>query len=83
MAAVALTVALGLTVVYSASGGGSFDRVLSQSRNLAAALVALWLFAQVHPQTLMRLALPATSRAWACSSAWRSSARCATARAAG
>jgi rod shape determining protein RodA len=59
MAAVALTVALGLTVVYSASGGGSFDRVLSQSRNLAAALVALWLFAQVHPQTLMRLAFPA------------------------
>ena len=37
MAAIALTVALGLTVVYSASGGGSFDRVLSQSRNLAFA----------------------------------------------
>ncbi|HSN22415.1 MAG TPA: rod shape-determining protein RodA [Usitatibacter sp.] len=58
MAAIALTVALGLTVVYSASGGGSTDRVLSQGRNLAAALFALWLFAQVHPQTLMRLALP-------------------------
>src|SRR6185437_5114981 len=53
MAAIALTVALGLTVVYSASGGGSPDRVLSQARNLALAL-----FAQVHPQTLMRLALP-------------------------
>ena len=59
MAAIALTVALGLTVVYSASGGGSPERVLSQSRNLAFALFALWLFAQVHPQTLMRLALPA------------------------
>ncbi len=59
MAAIALTAALGLTVVYSASGGGSFDRVASQGRNLAVALVALWLFAQFHPQTLMRLALPA------------------------
>jgi rod shape determining protein RodA len=58
MAAIALTVSLGLVVVYSASGGGSFDRVLSQGRNLALAMVALWLFAQVHPQTLMRLALP-------------------------
>jgi rod shape determining protein RodA len=59
MAAIALTVALGLTVVYSASGGGSLDRVLGQSRNLALAVFALWIFAQVHPQTLMRLALPA------------------------
>ena len=59
MAALALTVALGLTVVYSASGGTSFDRVASQGRNLALAVCALWLFAQIHPQTLMRLALPA------------------------
>ena len=59
MAALALTVALGLTVVYSASGGTSFDRVASQGRNLALAVCALWIFAQVHPQTLMRLALPA------------------------
>jgi rod shape determining protein RodA len=59
MAAILLTSALGLTVVYSASGGGSLDRVLGQSRNLALALFALWLFAQVPPQTLMRLALPA------------------------
>jgi rod shape determining protein RodA len=58
MAALALTVALGLTVVYSASGGGSFDRVLGQVRNLTVALVALWVFAQIHPQLLMRLALP-------------------------
>ncbi|HXZ48583.1 MAG TPA: rod shape-determining protein RodA [Usitatibacter sp.] len=59
MAALALTLALGLVVVYSASGGGSFERVGSQARNLALALCALWVFAQVHPQTLMRVALPA------------------------
>jgi rod shape determining protein RodA len=59
MAAIALTLALGLTVVYSASGGSSLDRVLGQSRNLALAVFALWVFAQVQPQTLMRLALPA------------------------
>jgi rod shape determining protein RodA len=58
MAALALTLALGMTVVYSASGGGSFDRVLGQGRNLAVALLALWVFAQIHPQLLMRLALP-------------------------
>ena len=58
MAALALTIALGLTVVYSASGGGQLDRVLGQGRNLAVALLALWVFAHVHPQLLMRLALP-------------------------
>ena len=58
MAALALTLALGMTVVYSASGGGSFDRVLGQGRNLVVALLALWIFAQIHPQLLMRLALP-------------------------
>jgi rod shape determining protein RodA len=59
MAALALTVALGLTVVYSASGGAGFERVLGQGRNLALALLALWIFAHISPQTLMRLALPA------------------------
>lgn len=59
MAALALTLALGLTVVYSASGGSSFDRAFAQGRNLAMAVFALWLFAQIHPQLLMRLALPA------------------------
>jgi rod shape determining protein RodA len=57
MAALALTVALGLTVVYSA-GGASVDRVAGQARNLAVALAALWIFAHIPPQTLMRLALP-------------------------
>jgi rod shape determining protein RodA len=58
MAALALTLALGLTVVYSASGGSSFDRAVGQGRNLALAVMALWIFAQIHPQLLMRLALP-------------------------
>ena len=59
MAAIALTLALGMTVVYSASSGAGADRVVGQGRNLALAIVALWIFAQVHPQVLMRLALPA------------------------
>jgi rod shape determining protein RodA len=59
MAALALTIALGLTVVYSASGGSSMDRAVAQGRNLVLALMALWIFAHVHPQMLMRLALPA------------------------
>jgi len=58
MAALALTVALGLTVVYSASGA-SLERLGAQGRNLAIALFALWVFAHIPPQTLMRLALPA------------------------
>src|SRR5476649_1696871 len=58
MAALALTLALGLTVVYSASGGSSFERAVGQGRNLALAIFALWFFAQIQPQMLMRLALP-------------------------
>ncbi len=50
--------ALGLTVVYSASGA-SLERLGAQGRNLAIALLALWMFAHIPPQTLMRLALPA------------------------
>ena len=57
MAALALVLALGLTVVYSA-GGASLDRVAGQVRNLAVALVALWIFAHIPPQMLLRLALP-------------------------
>jgi len=59
MVALVLTLALGLTVVYSASGGASFDRVLGQARNVAFALGALWVVANIPPQTLMRLAPPA------------------------
>ncbi|MEO7744322.1 MAG: rod shape-determining protein RodA [Usitatibacter sp.] len=58
MAALALTIALGITVVYSASGGGSWERLAGQFRNLGVALVAMWILAHVHPQVLMRLALP-------------------------
>jgi rod shape determining protein RodA len=59
MAVLMVTVSLGLTVVYSASGGASFDRVLGQGRNLVVAMTALWLVANVPPQQLMRLAVPA------------------------
>ena len=58
MATLALIVALGATVVYSASGGASLGRVVDQMRNLAVAFAALWVLAQVSPQLLMRLALP-------------------------
>jgi rod shape determining protein RodA len=59
MAVLMVTVSLGLTVVYSASGGIGFDRVLGQGRNLVVALTALWIVANVPPQQLMRLAVPA------------------------
>ena len=58
MAALVLAIALGLTVIYSASGGQSFDRVGGQVRNVLVALGALWIAANVPPQTLMRLAVP-------------------------
>jgi rod shape determining protein RodA len=57
MATLALTLALGATVIYSASGA-SIDRVFGQLRNLAVAFAALWLLAQIHPQVLLRLAVP-------------------------
>jgi rod shape determining protein RodA len=59
MAAMVLTLALGLTVVYSASGGSSVERATGQARNLLVAIAALWVVANVPPQTLMRLAVPA------------------------
>jgi rod shape determining protein RodA len=58
MVALVLTLALGLTVVYSASGGASFDRVAGQGRNIAVAAAALWVVANIPPQALMRLAVP-------------------------
>ncbi len=50
--------AISFTVVYSASGGQSFDRSLGQLRNFAVGLVALWIVANIPPQKLMRLAIP-------------------------
>jgi rod shape determining protein RodA len=58
MVALVLTLALGLTVVYSASGGASFERVAAQGRNIAFAAAALWIVANIPPQALMRLAVP-------------------------
>jgi rod shape determining protein RodA len=49
---------LGLLALFSASYEQP-ARVASQVVNLAVALVAMWLVAQVHPQTMMRFALPA------------------------
>ena len=54
-----LTVSMvGLAVLYSAS----YDvpgRVAGQLANLAVALAAMWIVAQVPPQTMMRFAIPA------------------------
>ena len=50
--------ALSMTIVFSASGGQTFDRSLGQLRNFAVALVAMWIVANIPPQTLMRLAVP-------------------------
>ena len=55
--ALALT-AIGLAALYSASVENA-ARVLAQLGNLAVALTAMWLVAQVPPQTLARLAVPA------------------------
>ena len=49
---------VGLAVLFSAS----YDypqRVVAQLANLAVALVAMWIVAQVPPQTMMRFAVPA------------------------
>jgi rod shape determining protein RodA len=55
--ALALT-AIGLAALYSASYENA-ARVVAQLGNLAVALTAMWLVAQVPPQTLARLAVPA------------------------
>jgi len=49
---------IGLATLYSASYENS-ARVLAQLANLGVALVAMWLIAQVPPQTMMRFAVPA------------------------
>jgi len=47
---------IGLMSMYSA-GGGFDGRFADQLRNYGIALLAMWLLAQLSPQTLMRLAL--------------------------
>jgi rod shape determining protein RodA len=49
---------LGLLALFSASYENP-GRVTSQVANLAVAIAAMWLVAQVHPQTMMRFAVPA------------------------
>jgi rod shape determining protein RodA len=53
-----IVMGMGLVVLYSASGGESTDKVMSQVRSIAVALVIMWLVASIHPQQLMRLAPP-------------------------
>ncbi len=53
-----ILVSCGLAVIFSASGGGTFDRALGQLRNFGVALVAMWLIANIPPSQLMRLAVP-------------------------
>jgi rod shape determining protein RodA len=52
-----ITMSLGLVVLYSAAGGTP-DKVFAQARSMAVALTAMWLVANLHPQQMMRLALP-------------------------
>jgi rod shape determining protein RodA len=53
-----LLVVLGLATLFSASYENP-GRVTAQAVNLAVALLAMWLVAQIPPQTLMRFAVPA------------------------
>ena len=52
------TMLVGLFVLYSASGH-SLERVTSQLINIAVALVVMWLVANIQPQQLEGIAVPA------------------------
>ena len=52
-----LLLAAGITVLYSAADG-SWPRVSGQLVNIAVALLAMWVVANVPPQQMMRLAVP-------------------------
>ena len=54
---VVLLLMAGLTVLYSATYDNP-ARFYDQVRNIAVALIIMWVAAQVPPQTLMRLAVP-------------------------
>ena len=58
MVAIVVMAAISVTIVFSASGGVSFDRAMGQMRNFSVALVAMWIVANIPPQALMRLAIP-------------------------
>jgi len=57
LGAVLLLMATGLTVLYSASNAG-WPRVTGQMMNMLVALAVMWVFANIPPHFLMRLALP-------------------------
>lgn len=52
------TLLVGLFVLYSASGQ-SIGRISSQLINIGVALAAMWLVANIQPQLLERIAVPA------------------------
>jgi rod shape determining protein RodA len=52
-----LTLTVAMVVLYSASGQ-SWDRMLSQGINIVVAMGALWVFANIPPQHLQRIAVP-------------------------
>ena len=52
-----LVMAVGLATLYSATGG-NLTRVTNQAVNMVAALVIMWLVANIPLQQMMRLALP-------------------------
>ena len=57
LAAVLLLMGVGLTVLYSASNAG-WPRVTGQMVNMLVALGVMWVFANIPPHILMRLAVP-------------------------
>ena len=57
MGCLLFTMLVGLFVLYSASGQ-SVDRILAQAVNIAVALVAMWLVANIQSHHLERAALP-------------------------
>lgn len=57
MGTLLFTLLVGLFVLYSASGQ-NMDRVVGQAMNMGAALLVMWVAANIAPQHLERLALP-------------------------
>ena len=47
MVAIVVMAAMSVTIVFSASGGVSFDRALGQIRNFGVALVVMWVVANI------------------------------------
>jgi rod shape determining protein RodA len=58
LACVLFAMLIGLLVLYSASGQ-QFSRVSAQLINMSVALVAMWVVANISPQQIERIAIPA------------------------